>query len=293
MKALIELSRWKEHLLFSFPLTLLGGIIAFSNGAPLDARLIFVVLANISVVAYAFVINDIEDAPDDARDKKKKLRNPVSAGRLKKGEAYNFAKALAIVALFFYALTNLTTLILGIITLLLSHLYSWRPVRLKAYPITDLISHSLMLSGLLILAGFTAFSGQIEHVWLVVASVTLFSVYGQMHNQLRDYEVDCKAGLKNTTILVGKKRAEFLKNITITSAAIVFLISIYRNTFPLWLLLPAAISTPLFFSYNLRNIASGTLSLEVTEKMHVQFQLVFNFVVIVWLAQIIVRTLIV
>jgi len=69
IRGLIRLTRWKEYIAFVVPLTVLGALLAARpNGILLDWRLIVVTLANILAVAYAFMINDIEDAPDDARD---------------------------------------------------------------------------------------------------------------------------------------------------------------------------------------------------------------------------------
>ncbi|NJO84468.1 MAG: hypothetical protein HC828_17980, partial [Blastochloris sp.] len=66
---LIQLTRWKEYVPFVIPLTILGALLASRPyDTALDWRLAVVTLANILAVAYAFMINDIEDAPDDARD---------------------------------------------------------------------------------------------------------------------------------------------------------------------------------------------------------------------------------
>src|SRR3989344_3650588 len=119
MKSFRQLTRWREHLPFPVPLTVLGAIIASANGAVLDSKLIYVVLANVATVSYAFMINDIEDAEDDALDTKKAKRNPISAGRVGRDDAYTMARGLALVALSFFALTNKITFGVGLTTLLL------------------------------------------------------------------------------------------------------------------------------------------------------------------------------
>src|SRR5690606_41448835 len=53
-----------------------------SHNHPLDLRLVAVTAANILAVAYAFMINDIEDAPDDALDPARAAKNPITSGRL-------------------------------------------------------------------------------------------------------------------------------------------------------------------------------------------------------------------
>lgn len=292
MKEILDLSRWREHLPFTIPLTVLGAVIAAANGAILDKTLLYVIVANVITVSYAFMINDIEDAEDDARDKKKAKRNPISAGRLDKDDAYTLVRVLAIIALCLYSLTDRVTFGLGLLTLLLSHLYSWRKVRLKAYPVTDIISHSLMLSGLLLFTGFTAFSSDFKEIWALAAAVTLFSVYGQLYNQIRDYEVDAKARLKNTTMLVGKRKAKYLQNASILLAVVALLTAIYFKTFPFWLIIPAAISAPFIFSVKTSKDSSGTVAIDLSGKMQVQMLLVFNIVVLAWLLQVILSPII-
>lgn len=283
MRAIFELIRWKEHVPYSIPLTVIGAIIAASTGALLDHRLLFILIANVLSMSYAFMINDIEDAEDDARDSHKAKRNPICAGKISISASYNASRIIALLALAFYAFTNHVTLGLGIITLLLSHLYSWRKVRLKAYPVTDILSHSLMLSGLLIVSGFTTFSFALREIWALAAAATLFSVYGQIYNQIRDYDVDKKSKIKNTTIMVGIKRAHFLKNASVLMAVIALLAALYFETFPLWLIAPAALSAPFVFSLKTTKDSSGAIAVDLTGRLQMQMLLFFNIVVLVWL----------
>ncbi|MBC8171555.1 MAG: UbiA prenyltransferase family protein, partial [Anaerolineae bacterium] len=205
IKGLIQLTRWREHVTFVIPLTILGALLALQNsGGALDWRLIAVTLANILAVAYAFMINDIEDAPDDARDPARAIRNPIASGRIPMRMGYIACGLIALASFLLYLPGGTTVTLIGVATLVLSHLYSWRPVRLKAYPVTDVVSHSLMLSGLLMVAGYYTYHHDPGVVWLVVAAVTLFSVYGQLYNQLRDYAMDKAAGLHNTAIILGE-----------------------------------------------------------------------------------------
>ncbi len=286
MKEVLQLSRWREHVPFTVPLTVLGAIIASSNGAELDTKLVWVVLGNIATVSYAFMINDVEDAKDDARDPGKAKRNPVSSGRLSEEDAYTVVRVLAVIALFLYALTNTVTFGIGLVTLLLSHLYSWRRVRLKAYPVTDIVSHSLMLSGLLLLSGFSTFSLHFKEIRLLTAAAIMFSVYGQLYNQIRDYNADIKAGLLNTTLLIGKKRAEYLKNTSILLGAIAFVIAIYYKTFPVWLVFPIILASPVVFSLKTTTDTSGIAALGLSGKVQLQIHLIVNIAILVWLGQI-------
>src|SRR6185369_17127299 len=109
------------------------------------------------------------------------------------------------------------------------------PIRLKAWPVTDIVSHSLMLSGLLFLAGYFTYGSNPGLVWLVAAAATLLSVYGQLYNQLRDYDMDVAAGLFNTAIVVGKRNAKLLMYSSVVAALALMLYAIYERVIPLWI----------------------------------------------------------
>jgi 4-hydroxybenzoate polyprenyltransferase len=285
LRGLIRLTRWKEYLPFVIPLTVVGALLAARQHGEvmLDWRLIAVTAANVLAVAYAFMINDIEDAPDDARDPDRAARNPVTSGEIGVRFGYNACRVVAAATLILYACGGVYVLGIGVATLLLSHFYSWRPVRLKAYPITDIVSHSLMLSGLLLLAGYFIYHTDPGIVWFVAASMTLISVYGQLYNQLRDFEMDKAAGLFNTAIVLGENNTRITMYATIALAAVCMLAAIVLNAFPIWLalVLPFGVMVSMFFrpTTDMR----GTKTVEVSGGLQVQGLIVANVTVSVWL----------
>jgi 4-hydroxybenzoate polyprenyltransferase len=152
--SLMRLARYKEFVSFVVITTLLGA--AVGNGA-FGWRLITVLLANWMAVGFAFMINDVEDARDDALNPAKVKRNPVSAGDLspRLGQAASFGVAILAAAL--YALLGAWPFVTGATCLIIGYVYSWRRIRLKSIPIADLISHGLMLAGLQFLAAYFTF----------------------------------------------------------------------------------------------------------------------------------------
>jgi 4-hydroxybenzoate polyprenyltransferase len=286
---LIKLTRWKEYVPFVIPLTILGALLATQqNSAHLDLRLLAVTLANILAVAYAFMINDIEDAPDDARDPDRAARNPVTSGEIGLRVGYAACRVVAAVTLILYLLGGVHVLYIGIGTLLLSHLYSWRPVRLKAWPVTDIVSHSLMLSGLLLLAGYYAYGNAPGIVWFVAAGVTLISVYGQLYNQVRDYDMDKAAGLFNTAIILGEGNTKRLMYVSLALAAASFLAAILQNAFPIWLGLVVLISVPISLFFRTGTDMRGGEAADVSGKVQVQALVILNLIMGAWLAQVVV-----
>lgn len=292
LRALVQLTRWKEYVTFVIPLTVVGALLAARpQNALLDLRLVAVIAANILAVAYAFMINDIEDAPDDALDPARAAKNPITSGLLGVRIGYAACRVVAVATLLLYALGGVQVLLIGIGTLLLSHLYSWRPVRLKAWPVTDIVSHSLMLSGLLLLAGYFIYDSQPGLVWLVALGATLISVYGQLYNQLRDLHMDKAAGLYNTAIILGPNYTRKMMYLTIGLAAACFLAAIVQGVFPLWLGAVALVAVPVSMFYRSTTDMRGTVAVDASGRAQVQGLIVFNSIIGVWLLQVVATQL--
>lgn len=288
VSGLIQLTRWKEYVLFVIPLTVVGALLAARpNGIDLDWRLVAVTLANILAVAYAFMINDIEDAPDDALDPARAARNPITSGRVSVRMGYAACRLIGALTVCLYAVGGLGVLLIGLGTLALSHLYSWRPVRLKAWPVTDVLSHSLMLSGLLLLAGYFIYNNYPGIVWFVAGAVTLVSIYGQLYNQIRDYDMDRAAGLHNTAIILGEQNTKRVMYLAVGLAATCLLAAIVQGAFPLWLGLVVLISVPVSMLFRTQTDMRGGGGAVVDASGAMQFQtlIVFNLIMAAWLAE--------
>jgi 4-hydroxybenzoate polyprenyltransferase len=284
------LTRWKEYVPFVIPLTVVGALLAARpNNTLLDWRIVAVTLANILAVAYAFMINDIEDAPDDARDPARAARNPITSGKIGIRTGYAACRLVAAVTLMLYASGGLYVLLIGIGTLLLSHLYSWRPVRLKAWPVTDIISHSLMLSGLLLLAGYFIYHVSPGVVWFVAAGATLVSVYGQLYNQLRDYDMDKAAGLNNTAIILGENNTRRAMYLAVALAGVCLLAAIVQGVFPVWLGVVLVIAIPVSMLFRRQTDMRGSAVVEASGAVQMQSLIVLNVTIAIWLLEVIFR----
>jgi 4-hydroxybenzoate polyprenyltransferase len=286
VRGMVRLTRWKEYITFVIPLTLFGAILAAqaNNSPTLDWRLIVVTLANVLVVAYAFMINDIEDAPDDAREAHRAARNPVASGEVTPIEGWLASGGVALITLVLYFLAGWWPFAIGCLTLAISHLYSWKPIRLKAWPVTDFVSHSLMLSGLLFLAGYFTYNTTPGAVWFVALSVTLVSCYGQIYNQIRDFEMDKAAGLKNTAILVGKDNAKYLMYSFAVVALLLMIYSLVTQVIPFWITLVVAIATPLtLILIRTKGDMRGGKSAAFSGDFQWQFIVIANIIIAVWL----------
>lgn len=231
-----RLTRAPEHLPFVLPLTLLGALTtAHSQEFALGAKLALVTGANVLAVVYAFMVNDIEDAQDDAANPNASQRNPVAAGALDRSTARWASLTVALASLILYAFVSPMVLLVGVAVLALGDLYSRPPLRLKARPVVDVVSHVLMLGGLLALAGILAHGSHPGPAWWLVAAATAFSAYGQLYNQLRDYRADQRAGLANSADLIGLRWTSRAMAAAAILAAAFVVAFILRGDFPWWL----------------------------------------------------------
>lgn len=283
-KAFIRLTRWREHVPYTIPAVTVGAMTAVHlHEAALDWRIIPVVIANILAMSFAFMINDVADAPDDALNPKKKLNNVISSGILTTREGNIASGATFALSLALFSLGGSWTLIWGGLMLVLCYMYSAYPFRLKARPITDVLSHILMLSGLLVMTGYFTYDSSPGMAWFVIAGATLFSAYGQFYNQIDDYEIDKEAGLKNTVVLLGKTGTSILMYGSAIGALLCFAAAILNGVFPIWLgtvALITAFAAGLFvWETDMRgNSATGSAAIQKPGL------LVANMIVLMWVA---------
>lgn len=253
LDGLIRLTRYREYLWFVVVTTCLGAIAAY--GA-VGWRLVIVLLANELAVGFAFMINDVEDAADDALDPAKAHRNPVSAGLLSRRAAYIASCAVAGLSAGLFVLLGREATGVGLACLVIAFLYSWRPVRLKAIPYVDLASHALMLAGLQFIASYVTFSAALgPRFYWPLAMALAISVYGELYNELRDLTGDLRAGVTHTASRLGAETARQLA----TACALIGLAAAFVSLFfiqlvPLWVVGLSALVAALLFVGPIRRL---------------------------------------
>ncbi len=282
--AMVRLSRWREHIPFTLAATWLGVNMAVHHAhASLDGRVIPVTVANILAVTFAFMVNDVADAPDDARDPARAASNVVSCGELSARAAWLLATLVGALALTFYTMLPLPALWTGTATLALGWLYSWRAVRLKALPVLDVIAHALMLSALLVLTGYLAFDAAPGHVWAVIVMAGLISAYGQLYNQVRDADQDRAAGLRNTTWLLGIRWARAWMFVCLGAAGLLLVLTVLAGLWPLWLGPLAGLSLLPVLLWPRPTDMRGTAALDLSGRLQLGTMLAAAALMAVWL----------
>lgn len=245
LKGLIKLTRFDEYVYFVVITTLLGII---SADGELNWRFLIVLLANWSAVGFAFMINDIEDAPDDALSTSKINRNPVSAGLISPKTAKIWTFIVAAISAVLFALLGTLPFIFGMVSLILGYLYSYRGVRLKTIAFLDFLSHCLMLAGLQYLTGYFAFSSVLHRNWYwPFLFVVCVSIYGELYNEVRDFEGDQAAQLRHTGIVLGNRKSHILMlSILLLGVVAGFVTFFLIDLVPMWVFIITAILAAIF-----------------------------------------------
>ncbi|MCJ7696468.1 MAG: UbiA family prenyltransferase [Anaerolineaceae bacterium] len=264
---LLKLTRFNEYVYFVIVTTLLG--VAAAAGQ-LGWQMVVVVIANWFAVGFAFMINDVEDAPDDALSDNKIKRNPVSAGLITPKTARIASFTAAVIALGLFTLLGWKVFIIGLSTLILGFIYSQRGIRLKTIAFFDLISHCLMLAGLQFLTGYFTFLGQFNDNWYFpFLFVVCVSLYGELFNEMRDIEGDREAQLRHTAIVLGEKKSHIIMigilSIGVLSGGITFF---FLDILPGWVVILMAILAVIFIVPTLLRVKKTDSSLQIQAPTH-------------------------
>ena len=262
LNGLLKLTRFDEYVYFVVVTTLLG---IASTGGKVDWRFLVVLLANWTTVGFAFMINDIEDAPDDALSTSKINRNPVSAGLITPKTARIWTFIVGVISAALFALLGTWPFVFGLLSLILGYLYSYRGVRLKTIAFLDVLSHCLMLAGLQYLTGYFTYTTVLVRNWLwPFLFVVCISIYGELYNEIRDFEGDQAAQLRHTAIVLGSRTSHILMLAILMLGVLSGIVSIlFIDLIPLWVFIVMAILAVLLLLPQVIKLRRGDSSIEI------------------------------
>lgn len=224
IKNFLRLTRFRVVFLDSFILLSIVGIFASWT---FSFSIVFALITNLLILLFAFAINDVEDSEDDALDPAKVDRNPVSSGDIKKSYAYKICATIIVIALLSSFPLGGTAFVFTMTGLFVGFLYSWKMVRLKSYPVLDVVSHAFALASVQIIIFGSLSNYKLDKTFLaILVGVFFVSVGGSFYNQYRDYEVDRKVRLKNTASLMKKGMVLKLSYLFYTCGIILCLIGV-------------------------------------------------------------------
>ena len=279
---IIKLTRFDEYVWFVIVTTALGA--AAGGATQIDWRVIVALLANWLAVGFAFMINDVEDAADDALNPAKVNRNPVSAGILVPRVAYLASYVVLVLAGLLYALLGVLPFVIGAISLLVGFLYSWRRVRLKSMPFIDLIVHCMMLAGFQFLPAYFAFTSSLNGPWIwpFVASTSI-SMYGELFNELRDLEGDLQAGVRHTASVLGARNTKRLANTLLGTGIVTSFITLFVVwLIPVWVLIVMAVIAAILIVPPMLRVRRSQDMVQFQGSFQVPLQIAAALAMVVW-----------
>lgn len=167
-----------------------------AGGIPSIKVLIIFVLGTVLTRSAGCAINDFADRNFDARVARTRNR-PLATGELKAFEALLIAAVLMLLAFGLVLMTNLLTIQLSVVALLLAALYPFA----KRYTHLPQLVLGLAFSWAIPMA-YAAQSNQLDRItWLVFIASVLWAIAYDTEYAMADREDDLKIGIKSTAIL--------------------------------------------------------------------------------------------
>jgi 1,4-dihydroxy-2-naphthoate octaprenyltransferase len=118
----------------------------------------------------------------------------------------------------------------------------------------------------------------------VIAAVTLYSVYGQLYNQIRDLDMDKAAGLKNTSIILGEQYTRYAIWLTVGLGVVCMIVAVLQSAFPLWLGGVGIIAILVSLMFRPQADMRGSDEDMASATMQIRALIVFNIIMLAWLA---------
>lgn len=165
---------------------------------------------------FGFFINDLFDAPYDALDAKKSARNLfLTKYKEKRLIPYSILLIAALIALGTAWILGPLALIVTIIGLFMGIFYSSPPIRAKNRPFLDLFFHAVALGGNILVLGYLVWRSGDALLVILFLYACLDSVWIQLNNQIRDFELDKMGDQPTTLTRLGYKKGIVLHRLVI------------------------------------------------------------------------------
>jgi 4-hydroxybenzoate polyprenyltransferase len=217
----LRMLRIRDWIKF-YPLFPLAGAY-LAGGRP--GQTLFVFVAYICLISYAFVVNNYFDAEIDRQHRRKVASgtNPLAAGKVDEGGVVLLMFALVSIPLILSFRLDLTGALFVVINLLLLTAYSASRIRLKERYLLDAISHGLMFGALPFLSGFLLCGGDLSRGIILISLV--FFILGceaLIAHQILDYAEDLGSTTTTVTRIGEKNGLLMLGGLLVLSLAFAF-----------------------------------------------------------------------
>ncbi|MHA1990917.1 MAG: UbiA family prenyltransferase [Candidatus Hodarchaeales archaeon] len=173
-------------------------------------RFIFASIIAFTYMPYVFVINDYFDAPFDALDEKKRLRNPFCSDDVKIRKNLKFYLGLpAIISLILGFLISWQAGIITIFALFLGNFYSAKPLRFKEKPFFDFFVHGFCLGIYFFSLGYYSiwvenYEPFLEPIFVLLLIFTFVDAsWIHIDSAIKDLTTDKKSNQNTTVVFLG------------------------------------------------------------------------------------------
>lgn len=199
-------------------------------------RIIVSVVISFIYMPYLFVINDYFDAPYDALDEEKKIRNPFCNKDFR--EKANVKILMILPGLITLILGFLISVEAGIITifaLFFGIFYSAPPLRFKERTIADFTVHGLSLGVYFFSLGFysiyiTANPYVLPVFWLAMYLAFIDGAWIHFDSSFVDYYTDKKGDQKTTVVSIGPEKSLIILSLMLLSILVLPSIYFFTNS---------------------------------------------------------------
>lgn len=236
IKGVIKLLRLSEYFYAVIITTFIGA--AASRGSS-NWQLLIVTAGNLFGVGFAFMVNDIKDAPDDVLSLQKTNRNPISTGLISTKTAKGIAFTAAIFSLGLFAFLGYWPLGMGCVNLFLGYFYSIRRIRTKIIAFRSILSRALLITGLPFLISYFTFTSKLAGNWFwpFIFLLTI-NITGEFHHQTRQYNDGLTSKTRYNDNILGERVRNFLLITLILIVLFSGVVTIFMiQLFPLWIIL--------------------------------------------------------
>lgn len=249
-KSFFKYYRMKDWRAY-FGLGVLGFVVARGFLAPPLDILLFSIIG-VLLLAFGFSANNFFDIKEDKE--KGEIKNLLIQNK----KNFFLSVSPGILALLLSSYFGAEIFLFVLVAGLIGFFYSAPPLRMKARPFLDLISHGLFAGALIFLFPLLIFSPGLTFFHYSIAfSIFYLSTMLETRNHLEDYQSDFRAGLRTTVCFLGYKKSEsFLKYLAFFYPFVLLLVFLFfpSKFLSLFFILTIFFLLPFVFKKNYRII---------------------------------------
>lgn len=225
LRAWVSLVRFEEYGPFFLLSAITGALLA---GGSLSLELLDLLLFVGVVSVSAFVLNDVTDAPYDAR--RSRVRNPVATRQISRRSASSLFLLLAVLSVLLALPLGPAELALALLLFFLCWGYSIGP-QFKAHPLTDVVVHGSW-PATYVLMGYALYAKISAGALLLAAAIACFSALSGTLQEIRDFQVDALSR-RTTAAVLGPRASSSLATGLAVGGIVLYCCLVFAGYLPL------------------------------------------------------------